>query len=742
METASQVDNSQRRGGFTPPKPHQLAQHFPQLEILNLVGHGGMGAVYKARQRGLDRMVALKILPPEVGQDPAFAERFSREARALARLSHPNIVVIHDSGNAGGLYYLLMEYVDGVNLREAIQTKELTPAEALAIVPQICEALQYAHDEGVVHRDIKPENILLDKKGRVKIADFGLARLLGQAPDNFTLTGTHQVMGTPRYMAPEQMEGSHEVDHRADIYSLGVVFYEMLTGELPLGRFDAPSRKVQLDVRVDDVVLRTLEKDPLRRYQHASELKTDVEAIGDFSRSSRHLRAMYGCDYRSQTELFGWPLLHIATGIDPKTGRKRVAKGIIAIGDVAVGGIAIGGAAIGVFASGGAALGIFSFGGAAVGLLIAIGGAASSFGFSCGGGAFGAIAMGGVAAGYYAYGGVALAVHGLSGAHRDPIAVNFFEPWADGFMGGFAVFTTIAVIVIVLVMNLAISIAKRHSEGPAAITNKQAVHPGSPGKGWAVFGCLFCLMIGGVFLLSIVLYFVRSTAHEQVALAKMSEARAKQAAAEEADRRHAREMAQQLENGHLEFAEEGLQLSEYGEAVFDLHPKQVPLVNNVLQSAHQSYMTLERDKTTRLTNNLGHQVIIIEKCSDQELATLESSLWTEMDKILNLEQQRIMRNNLKVHVSDGISRPSGNIWKPGVFGWGRYGANIELWKVGAWFHWKARIQIDGRITSMPQGDAPELPVEFARFWNAEADPEESIPLPESSIDTPPAQPQE
>jgi serine/threonine-protein kinase len=343
MQAGTQADTLDRTGSFTPPKPHQLAQHFPQLEILDLIGHGGMGAVYKARQRGLDRLVALKILPPEVGQDPSFSERFAREARALARLNHPNIVGVHDSGNAGGLYYLLMEYVDGVDLREAIQTNELTSAEALAIVPQICEALQYAHDEGVVHRDIKPENILLDKKGRVKIADFGLARLLGQAPDNFTLTGTHQVMGTPKYMAPEQIEGAHEVDHRADIYSLGVVFYEMLTGELPLGRFDAPSHKVQLDVRIDEVVLRTLEKEPSRRYQQASEVKTDVESISEFANLPPHVRRLRGCDYRSKTELFGWPLLHVATGIDPKTGRKRIAKGIIAVGDVAVGGFALGG---------------------------------------------------------------------------------------------------------------------------------------------------------------------------------------------------------------------------------------------------------------------------------------------------------------------------------------------------------------------------------------------------------------
>ena len=146
-------------------------------------------------------------------------------------------------------------------------------------MPHLCDALQYAHDKGVVHRDIKPENILIAVDGVVKIADFGLSRILGNESQQEMLTGTHQIMGTPRYMAPEQIEGSHGVDHRADIYSLGVVFYEMLTGELPIGRFSAPSKKVEIDVRLDEVVLRTLEKEPQRRYQHASEVKTDVQSI-------------------------------------------------------------------------------------------------------------------------------------------------------------------------------------------------------------------------------------------------------------------------------------------------------------------------------------------------------------------------------------------------------------------------------------------------------------------------------
>jgi predicted Ser/Thr protein kinase len=289
--------------GFEPPSVEDLAGKFPQLEMLELLGKGGMGAVYKARQRGLDRLVAVKVLPPEIGKDAAFAERFSREARALARLTHNHIVSVYDFGQKDGLFFIVMEYVDGVNLRQTIQSGGLAPAAALAIVPQICEALQYAHDEGIVHRDIKPENILLDKKGRVKIADFGLAKLLGHEAADQSLTGTHQVMGTVRYMAPEQMEGTRGVDHRADIYSLGVVFYEMLTGELPLGRFAPPSHKVQIDVRLDEVVLRTLEKEPARRYQHASDVKTDVETINRTPMLGRDSLPSAGVETKSGVEL-------------------------------------------------------------------------------------------------------------------------------------------------------------------------------------------------------------------------------------------------------------------------------------------------------------------------------------------------------------------------------------------------------------------------------------------------------
>jgi hypothetical protein len=264
---------------FEPPPFEEVVKLFPQLEVVGLLGAGGMGAVYKARQPALDRFVALKILPASNTAGQNFTERFNREARALARLSHPNIVAVHEFGQAGQLHYFLMEFVDGANLRQLERAGVLSPREALQIIPQICDALQYAHDEGVVHRDIKPENVLVDRKGRVKIADFGLAKIAGAQTGSTRLTLEGDVMGTPHYMAPEQVERPLAVDHRADIYALGVVFYEMLTGDLPLGKFAPPSCKVEVDVRFDEVVLRALENDPARRYQNASEVKSEVQSI-------------------------------------------------------------------------------------------------------------------------------------------------------------------------------------------------------------------------------------------------------------------------------------------------------------------------------------------------------------------------------------------------------------------------------------------------------------------------------
>jgi tRNA A-37 threonylcarbamoyl transferase component Bud32 len=253
----------------------QLAADFPQLDIIKEIGRGGMGVVYQARQRNLGRDVALKVLSKNLVDDPNFTERFTRESHALAGLSHPNIIAIHDAGVAGSHHYILMELVDGADLRQLVASGEVEPSQALAIISQVCDGLQYAHDKGVVHRDIKPENVLIDLDGNAKIGDFGLAKLL-ENENTLRLTGTMQAMGTLHYMAPEQIEHPLEVDHRADIYSLGVVLYELLTGELPIGRFDAPSRRAAVDVKLDYVVMKSLEKEPVRRYQSAIEVKDDL----------------------------------------------------------------------------------------------------------------------------------------------------------------------------------------------------------------------------------------------------------------------------------------------------------------------------------------------------------------------------------------------------------------------------------------------------------------------------------
>ena len=266
------VDNTQPA---PPPSPEEIADNFPQFEILKCLGRGGMGVVYKARQKSLDRWVAIKVLAPERVHDERFAEHFEREAKTLAKMSHPNIVTVFDHGQTGELFYIVMEYVDGVNLRDLLRDGKMEPEQALAVVPPICEALDYAHGKGVVHRDIKPENLLLDRDGRVKIADFGIASLVG---------ATGEKSGTPPYMAPEQELGV--VDRRADIYALGAVLYEMLTGERPSKDLVAPSKRVEVDVKIDEMVLRALEKEPELRYQTAGEFRTVAESITDSANSA------------------------------------------------------------------------------------------------------------------------------------------------------------------------------------------------------------------------------------------------------------------------------------------------------------------------------------------------------------------------------------------------------------------------------------------------------------------------
>ncbi len=264
------------REPWVAPSVDEVAALLPQYEVTKLIGQGGMGAVYEGRQSALGRRIALKLLPARLATEPGFAERFRRESRTLAQLQHPGIVAVYDSGQtAAGHLYFVMEYVDGTDLQRILHTGRVSPDQALELIVQICEALHYAHTRGVVHRDIKPANVLLDQDGRVKLADFGLAR---PPPEQAApITESNVIMGTADYMAPEQRTG--HADPRTDIYALGVMLYEMLTGQRPHGVFDPPSRKVQVDIRLDSVVLKALQEQPERRYQQASEMKTDVDHI-------------------------------------------------------------------------------------------------------------------------------------------------------------------------------------------------------------------------------------------------------------------------------------------------------------------------------------------------------------------------------------------------------------------------------------------------------------------------------
>jgi formylglycine-generating enzyme required for sulfatase activity/predicted Ser/Thr protein kinase len=265
---------------FTTPDQDRLAALMPDFEFQELIGRGGMGAVYRVRQTQLGRLAALKVLPPERAADPAFVERFFREAQALAQLSHTNIVNVYDMGQRGPYLYILMEYVNGHDLRDRIRDKTLDPAVALRIVTDLCAAVQYAHEQGIVHRDIKPENVLITAQNQVKLLDFGIVKLACDSELNrFTLTEINLRMGTPSYMAPEQACGSATLDHRVDIYALGVLLYELLTGELPVLDYTPPSKRVPVDSRIDRVVHHAIRESPAERFQSAADFRREVEHI-------------------------------------------------------------------------------------------------------------------------------------------------------------------------------------------------------------------------------------------------------------------------------------------------------------------------------------------------------------------------------------------------------------------------------------------------------------------------------
>jgi predicted Ser/Thr protein kinase len=408
----------------------EVQRSFPDLEIHDLIGTGGMGRVYKARQPSVDRWIALKILSPDRANDPEWIERFTREARALARLNHPHIVQVHGFGTEPQPH-LIMEFVDGVNLRQAMQAGGLSAREALVIVPKLCDALHYAHEHGVLHRDIKPENILIDTEGRVKIVDFGLAKLRDESALPFTLTQSGAKLGTLAYMAPEQIEKPAEVDHRADIYSLGVVFYEMLTGELPLGRFPSPSEASGSDPRLDSVVLKTLEKNKEKRFQQAGDLRSGIEnaSTAPMPATAAANWNELNYEYRSRSQIGGWPLVHIVFGKDAQTNHMKKARGIIALGNHATGVLALG-----VFAQGLVAWGVLSWGLLSCGVVsvgwVSLGVVSLALFGSYGVFALAPFAFGVTAIGYIAAGVKAIGMHAADATLLDARAAALSDQWS------------------------------------------------------------------------------------------------------------------------------------------------------------------------------------------------------------------------------------------------------------------------------------------------------------------------
>jgi serine/threonine protein kinase len=258
----------------------ELAAELPGFELEEQIGRGGMGVVWRARERLLDRHVAIKLLR-NVDNDPVFVERFTREARVMARLNHPNVVTLYTFGRTRSNHcYMVMELIDGMDLAQAMARHQVSVPTALAIVSDVCDALEAAHRAGFVHRDMKPGNVLLDKSGHIKVVDFGLARLARPLdPTTLSITKHGHAVGTPQYIAPEQARGRGNEDHRADIYSLGVMLYEMLTGELPRGIFKPPSQKLKLSRQIDRIIVRALQEDPAQRYQDIATLKADVRKV-------------------------------------------------------------------------------------------------------------------------------------------------------------------------------------------------------------------------------------------------------------------------------------------------------------------------------------------------------------------------------------------------------------------------------------------------------------------------------
>lgn len=259
---------------FVAPDSADLAPLFPGYEIQGLIATGGMGAVYGAVQKSLERAVAIKILPQEFTRDEAFRAGFEAEAKAMARLNHPNLIGVYDFGEVAGMLYIIMEYVPGQSLHHSAHGIAIDPSEVIRLVTGICHGLAHAHQNGIIHRDIKPSNILLDLNANPKIGDFGLAR-----PADRQIQAGEEIFGTPHYTAPEVVAAPSAVDHRADIFSVGVLLHELLTGRLPADDHRTASAISMCDPRFDAIIRRATDLMPDRRYASALEIVEELHTI-------------------------------------------------------------------------------------------------------------------------------------------------------------------------------------------------------------------------------------------------------------------------------------------------------------------------------------------------------------------------------------------------------------------------------------------------------------------------------
>jgi serine/threonine protein kinase len=258
---------------WVPPLASQLGD-IPGYEILNFIAHGGMGAVYFARQKSENRVVAVKIARPKKWRGRTYAALIAHEAFVMSKLDHKNIVKVYDTGRSDDLVWMAMEFVKGITVRHLLRTRPISPFFTLSLSKQLCHALRHAHTHGVIHHDLKPGNVLIDTNNQAKIIDFGIAKV---RDFSYTITRPGEMLGTPHYMAPEQLLHPRDCDYRIDIYALGVMMYQLITGELPFADNEQkealpPSHYVNVGTEVDRIILRCLERNPGDRWQSAGDL--------------------------------------------------------------------------------------------------------------------------------------------------------------------------------------------------------------------------------------------------------------------------------------------------------------------------------------------------------------------------------------------------------------------------------------------------------------------------------------